>query len=104
MRLYGNSPLFQPADRYGNRYAGQPTPPAYNSQNLESEPNFISDVSMLQDGGLFGVVSSIAPHGGRQLEDLSLVDPSDSRQWLLIVSTSEGGNWYVYRKLYAGIE
>jgi len=104
LRLYGNSPLFQPADRYGTRYSGQPTPPAYNSQNLESEPNFISDVSMLQDGGLFGVVSSIAPHGGRQLEDLSLVDPSDSRQWLLIVSTSEGGNWYVYRKLYAGIE
>ena len=71
---------------------------------LYGNHDFLSDVSMLQDAGLFSVVTSLAPTGGRHLEDMSMVDPSDPRQWLLVVGYQDGQNWIVYRKLYAGIE
>lgn len=89
------APHGQPDPRYGNQYQ------AWNSS---SQFDFLSDVSMLQDAGLFSVVSSLSPTGGRQLEDMSMVDPSDPRQWLLVVGYQDGQNWIVYRKLYAGIE
>lgn len=66
--------------------------------------DFVADISMLQDAGMFSIVSSLAPHGGRQLEDLSLLDPSDPQQWLLVVGVEDGQDWIVYRKLYTGIE
>ena len=105
-RLYGNQDFFArpvPLDANGvpvvrNNQIG------LNQYGVSGQYNFMTDISMLRDGGLFGVVSSIAPHGGRQLEDLSLLDPSDPRQWLLVVGVEEGENWIVYRKLYAGIE
>ena len=76
----------------------------YNYGYNNTRHDFLSDVSMLQDAGLFSIVTSISPHGGRQLEDMSLVDPSDTRQWLLVVGVEDGLNWIIYRKLYAGIE
>lgn len=105
-QLYGNRAIFgRPAgQRMDGTNAGPAAPRRMGQYGLMPQYDFVSDISMLRDGGLFGVVSSIAPHGGRQLEDLSLLDPSDRRQWLLIVGIEAGENWIVYRKLYAGIE
>ena len=38
----------------------------------------------------FAVVSQIAPTGGEYLEDLSLLDGTDSRQWLLAIAVRRG--------------
>ena len=72
----------------------------YTQNDLRQD--FISDLSVLRDGGLFSVVSQISPHGGHQLEDFSLLDPSDYSQWLLVVAVPEGQNLVLYRKLYTG--
>jgi hypothetical protein len=101
IQLHGSHPLFSPTNSNNSPY--QQVAVA-TRQFSNGQGNFLADVSMLQDGGLFGVVSAIAPHGGRQLEDLTLVDPSDPRQWLLVVGIADDLNWIVYRKLYAGIE
>ncbi len=75
-----------------------------NGQFNPATFDFVADISMLQDAGLFSVVTSLSPHGGRQFEDLSLLDPSDPQQWLLVVGVEDGQNWIVYRKLYSGTD
>ncbi len=96
--VYGDRKLLAPQVPNQSQYPNQ-----YQPWNV-GQFDFMSDISMLQDGGLFAVITSLAPTGGRQLEDMSMLDPSDPRQWLLVVGYQEGQNWVVYRKLYAGIE
>lgn len=63
--------------------------------------NFLNDICALQQGGgLFGIVKSIAPHGGDNFEDLTLLDPSDPDEWLLVIGVSDPENTQVYRRLY----
>ena len=85
---------------YGANYYGNVYNPGMN-QNVST--TFLQDVcSPWISGGLFSVVSQISPTGGRDFEDLALIDPSDSRQWLLIVIVERGDELVVYRKLYTG--
>ena len=79
------------------------------SRNSSSEHNHVGDLRTdllselcvrLQGLGLFGVVSQIAPHGGDNFEDLSLLDPSDSAQWLLVVAEPKPDDLRLYRRLY----
>jgi hypothetical protein len=51
-------------------------------------------------GGLFAVVSQMSPTGGKDFEDMALVDPSSPDQWLLVVAVENGNEVDVYRKLY----
>lgn len=60
----------------------------------------IQATSVRTPGGFFAVVSQVAPTGGEFLEDLSLLDGSDSRQWLLAIAVRRENTWIVYRKLY----
>ncbi|HUG93629.1 MAG TPA: hypothetical protein VML55_22505 [Planctomycetaceae bacterium] len=53
-----------------------------------------------QTGGVFSLISQLAPTGGSNFEDLSLLDPSDDRQWLLLVAVRHENGWHLYRKLY----
>jgi hypothetical protein len=41
----------------------------------------------------------VAPTGGPVLEDLSLLDIGDPRQWLVIVVVRRENSWVVYRQL-----
>ena len=50
--------------------------------------------------GLFRIVSQIAPQGAGSLEDLAFWDSSDPRQWALVIMTTDGDEFQVYRKLY----
>lgn len=50
--------------------------------------------------GLFRIVSQIAPQGAGSLEDLAVWDSSDPNQWALVIMTTEGNEFHVYRKLY----
>lgn len=108
-QLYGNHRIFTREQvKTENGVTTVVAPPnnlaLRNGQFNPTSFDFIADISMLQDAGLFSIVTSLAPHGGRQLEDLSLLDPSDPQQWLLVVGVEDGQNWIVYRKLFAGIE
>jgi hypothetical protein len=73
----------------------------YPGMNLNAvQSSFLEDTSVNVLGGLFDVVSQMSPTGGRDFEDMALVDPSDPEQWLLIVSIDHGDRLEIYRKLY----
>ncbi|MBI3865791.1 MAG: hypothetical protein HY290_28290 [Planctomycetia bacterium] len=69
-------------------------------QTNQSLAGLINAASARQAAGLFAVVSQIAPTGGEYLEDLTLLDSSDPRQWLLAVVVRRDNDWIVYRKLF----
>jgi hypothetical protein len=62
--------------------------------------NFLKDMCVRQKPGLFSVVSQVSPTGGDNFEDLTILDPSDPRQWLLVVAVDRGDELMIYRKLY----
>jgi len=61
---------------------------------------FLLDACVSPTVGLFSVVSQISPNGGRDFEDLTLLDPTDENQWLLVIVVPNGDDLLVYRKLY----
>ncbi|MBS0262589.1 MAG: hypothetical protein JSS02_11610, partial [Planctomycetes bacterium] len=61
----------------------------------------LSSISNRAPLGFFHVVSQVAPTGGVYLEDLSVLDSSNSRQWLLVVGVKRDNEWLVYRRRYA---
>lgn len=86
-------------DPYGNQLAQQQAYyPGYNPNQQKSD--FLDDVSVNGLGGLFAVVSQMSPTGGKDFEDMALVDPSSPDQWLLVVAVENGNEVDVYRKLY----
>lgn len=50
--------------------------------------------------GLFGLMSRIAPTGGKNLADLALLDSSDPGQWLVVATIRRENDLVIYRKLY----
>lgn len=54
------------------------------------------------DWGMFAVLSQMAPAGGAGLEDLVLLDPTDPRDWLLVVLVTRDTERMVIRKSYRG--
>lgn len=83
-------------DPYGNSMARTAT--RYNPN--EKKTDFLEDISANSLGGFFNVVSQTSPAGGKDFEDLALLDPSDSDQWLLLIAVDRGAEVDVYRKLY----
>ena len=72
-----------------------------NNQERWLYTDFLWDASVrLQGPGLFGAVCRVAPHGGANFEDLTLLDPSNPTQWLLVVARPDGENTTIYRRLY----
>ena len=53
-----------------------------------------------RDRNFFRYVTSISPNGANNFEDLAMLDSSDPKQWLLIVSWLEDDTQIVYRRLY----
>ena len=54
----------------------------------------------LDPSGLFRVVSQVAPQGAGSFEDLAFYDSSDPNQWALVIMTTDGDEFQVFRKLY----
>ncbi|MEO2035019.1 MAG: hypothetical protein ABGZ35_23300, partial [Planctomycetaceae bacterium] len=54
--------------------------------------------------GLFSVVSQLSPNGAGDFEDLSLLDPGDADQWLLVIVAGQGNDYVVFRRLFHGEE
>ncbi len=50
--------------------------------------------------GLFSIVSQISPNGAGDFEDLSILDPDDAGQLLLVIVTRQGNDYVVFRRLF----
>ena len=48
------------------------------------------------------LILACTEHGGPDLEDQPMFDPTDRRQWLLVVVTQQGNRIVIYRRLYFG--
>jgi len=96
MILHPDDPQARAVSEYNpNQYF----PGQYRAANA----SFLQDIcSVAPAGGLFGVVSQISPHGGRDFDDLTLLDISAPGQWALLVVVENGSDLFVYRKLYSG--
>ena len=102
--LLGNFAFLQSGAVYGvDAYGNQLSQPAYYQPGYDpnqKRSSFLEDVSVNGLGGLFAVVSQSSPTGGKDFEDMALVDPSDPDQWLLVVAVDRGNDVDLYRKLY----
>lgn len=81
-----------------------PTVRALPGINIDGRPDPLADLvrraCIAPQHGMFSIVSQIAPTGGDGFEDLALVDPTDSAQWLLVVIVPRGDDQVVFRKVY----
>ena len=62
--------------------------------------DFLTDISVRQPRNLFEVVSQIAPHGGSNFEDLTLLDVTDATQSLLLIVVPDPDGLRIYRRLF----
>jgi hypothetical protein len=58
----------------------------------------LADLSRRTDGRLFSIVSRISPNAAGDLEDLSVIDPTESKSCLLLIATRQGDDLRVYRR------
>ena len=56
--------------------------------------------SSLNQSGLFRIVSQVAPQGAGSFEDLAFYDSTDLKQWALVIMTTDGDEFQIFRKLY----
>ncbi|MGH7199079.1 MAG: hypothetical protein ACREJB_00635, partial [Planctomycetaceae bacterium] len=62
---------------------------------------FLASTCRRRDVGRFdSLVSQISPTGGRDFEDLTLLDPSRPNDWVMIVAVPRENDVWIYRKLY----
>ncbi|QDT42956.1 hypothetical protein Pan241w_30510 [Gimesia alba] len=88
--------------RYSKAYAlVNPIAPPYQgrSVNQERQRSFMDDLCVRNQGGLFQIISQTSPSGGRNYEDLSILDPSDPRQWLVVIYVPGDEQDTIYRQL-----
>lgn len=76
-------------------------PGVYGPDDMEIR-TFLKDVSRRLNYGWFSIVSQIAPTGGPNFEDLSILDSSDPNQWLLVIlkPDADGEGVVMYRRLF----
>jgi hypothetical protein len=89
------SPLNDP------RYPEQPvyySPVSHDSVAQQLFSNLPTVASSNRD--IFRLVSQLSPEGAGSLEDLTIVDPADPKQWALVIMQQDGDDYHVFRKLY----
>lgn len=88
------------------QFNGNPYGNPYQYNGIQSRAQAVEQLMMqiptmkTTSGDFFAIVSQVAPQGAGSLEDLAFVDPSDERQWALVVFEEDGDNFHAYRKLY----
>jgi hypothetical protein len=63
---------------------------------------FFRHASVRPQVGLFSVISSISPTGGADFEDLTVLDPTDENEFLLVLIRQSDNDYHIFRKLYKG--
>ncbi|MBI5759720.1 MAG: hypothetical protein HZA46_14480 [Planctomycetales bacterium] len=99
-------PFSDNVNPYGNRVLvtktvttsrGQQTVQTWEHQ--QTTTSFLRDLCAVKQVGLLSIVSQISPSGGHTFDDLTMLDPSDDRQWLIVVFVPQGEDFVMYRKL-----
>lgn len=72
----------------------------YGRQWRTQSDSYLRLLSVGVQSGFLGVCSGYAPTGGDRFEDLCVLDPTDDRQWLLIIVQPQGVDYQIYRRLY----
>ena len=73
--------------------------PQQYPRNEEFQRSFMDDLCVRNQTGLFQIVSQTSPAGGNNYEDLSILDPSDPNQWLVVVYVPGKEQDIIYRQL-----
>ncbi|MCY2963561.1 MAG: hypothetical protein NT069_07920 [Planctomycetota bacterium] len=63
---------------------------------------FLWDICVNSQGGMYNLLSHLAPHGGGDFEDMPLLDSSSDKEWMLVLCFERGDELIVWRKLYTG--
>lgn len=72
----------------------------YGVQSTHQSSSFLWLLSVGTQPGFLAVASEYAPTGGDRFEDMLMLDPTDPRQWLLVIMQPHGNDYYIYRRLY----
>ena len=72
----------------------------YGQQWSTRSDSYVRLLSVGTQPGFMGVVSGYAPTGGDRFEDLCLLDPTNPKQWLLVIVQPVGLDVHIYRRLY----
>jgi len=72
--------------------------PTY-SYGVEAQ-SFLTTACVRPQVGFFAVVSQVSPSGAPDFEGLTILDPTDESQWLLVIVEQHGDDIYVYRRLF----
>ena len=67
---------------------------------VETYSVFFQQITVRPQQGLFGIVSKMAPHGGRDFEDLTLLDYSNRDEYVIMIDVPHEDGMYVLRKHY----
>ena len=70
---------------------------SYHDQR-QGQQSFMDDLCMRKQNGIFQVISQTSPSGGKNYEDLSILDPSDANQWLVVIFVPGEEGDMVYRQ------
>lgn len=73
---------------------------SHNQYGIHSQEQvcFMDDLCVRQQQGLFQIVSQTSPAGGSNFEDLSILDSSDPRQWLVVIYVPGNEQDTIYRQ------
>lgn len=61
--------------------------------------SFLRSSAFREEAGMYSVVSQLSPKCDDFLEDLPILDPTDDKTWLLLVTVQNGNDWDIYRQL-----
>ncbi len=73
---------------------------AEHDQNSMGLEGLLRNLSRRREGGLFSIVSHVAPSGAGDLEDLAVIGPDTNDHWLLQVAVHEENGVVVFRKMF----
>tara|TARA_R110002095_G_scaffold78106_2_gene67189 strand:- start:157825 stop:159942 length:2118 start_codon:yes stop_codon:yes gene_type:complete len=73
-------------------YPGRPV-------DRQNQRSFMDDLCVRNQSGLFQIVTQTSPSGGKSYEDLSILDPTDPRQWLVVIYVPGDTKDTIYRQL-----
>ncbi len=69
-------------------------------QDSYADPvSFLRSSAFREEAGMYSVVSQLSPKCDDFLEDLPILDPTDDKTWLLLVTVQNGNDWDIYRQL-----
>jgi hypothetical protein len=91
-KIVGGDDVMLPGDNWEQVYLG--------GQYMHRHADFLREICAPAQPGFLAVASEFAPTGGDRFDDMSLLDPNDDRQWVLVIGAPTDEGLVVYRRRY----